>query len=99
MDRLSKSARQKAEKHSERKAFGPAVNAMSAALIKAIEQRHEAHHQHRQANTSTTTNEAHHGPHTTAQTPKGTVTTLRGGKTLESHHARPCWKSFIRTVT
>jgi hypothetical protein len=68
-DRLSPAARRKAEINSERATFGQDSSAMAAALIKAIEQRHEAHHQHRQVNASTTTNEAHHGQHTAAGTP------------------------------
>jgi hypothetical protein len=56
MNKLSKSARQKAERLSERKAFGD-VTAMSQAMQRAIT---------RQANTSTRANEAHHGQQATA---------------------------------
>jgi uncharacterized membrane protein YccC len=61
MDRLTAQATQHAERHSERKAFND-VTAMGQALQRAIA---------RQPNASTQQPEAHHGPHTTAQTPKG----------------------------
>ncbi len=60
MDRLTKQARQKAEKQSERQAFNNAT-AMTEALQRALAAR--------QNSASTTTNEAHHGQHTAAGTP------------------------------
>jgi hypothetical protein len=68
MDRLTKQARQHAERHSERKAFNDQT-AMSQALQRAREAR--------QPNVSAKPNEASHGPHTTADTPIG------GDKSLE----------------
>lgn len=70
MDRLTAQARQHAERHSERIAFND-VTAMSQALQRAIA---------RQPNASTQPTEAHHGPHTTAETSKGNRDDPRGVK-------------------